>query len=187
MAVQPPYPVLPAGPLRSRHEADWRNLRLLQCQFAMDAFAHLLAGWNRLIMDVAKQFAAAQQPDMRQFSQRSVKRSSALGRNALGKIGKPVADMLVDEARRFTPSRRIEQNMSDILELEHQMVVETTAPVGDLQNATGIALTQLEHRRGTSQVIVGQPDRLVRRGTQAVVEIDGGIVGGQFAERGRLG
>src|SRR5574343_1349384 len=172
MAVQTPYPVLPAGPLRSRHEADWCNLRLLQCQLAMDAFAHLLARWKRLIMDVAKQFAAAQQPDMRQFSQGSVERSSAVGRNTLGKIGKPVADMLVDEACRLTPRRRGEQDMAHILQLQHQMVVETTAPVVSLQTATGIALAQLEHRRGTGQVIVGQPDRFVGRGTQAVVQVD---------------
>ena len=95
--------------------------------------------------------------------------------------------MFVDEAGRLPALCRNVQQMLQVLQLQHEMVIETAAPVGRPQAGCRIQFAQFEHRRGAGQVVVGQPDRFVGRGAQAVVQVDGGVVGGQFIERGRLG
>src|SRR5574343_867231 len=94
--------LLPARPLRSRHEADGRHVRLVECQLAIDVLLHLLPRGNRLVVDFIQQLAKPNQPDVSQFSERRIERRAALQGNPLGKIGKPKPDMLINEPGRTT-------------------------------------------------------------------------------------
>jgi hypothetical protein len=82
----------------------------------------------------------------------------------------PVPDVPVDEICQFPAVDRTNlQNMVQILQLQHEMVIEPAAPLEDWLPA--------------DRMVVVEPVRLAGRGTQAVVETDRGVIGGQFVDR----
>ena len=78
--------------------------------------------------------------------------------------------MPIDEICHFPAVDRTNlQNMAQIMRLQHQMVIEPAAP--------------FEDRLPADRMVVVEPDRFAGRCTQAVVEIDRGVIGGQFVNR----
>jgi hypothetical protein len=117
-----------------------------------------------------QQVAKTQQPDVHQLREYRVEPCIASQRDVLLKVGKPVPDVPVDEICQFPAVDRTNlQNMVQIMQWQHQMVIEPAASLEDWLPA--------------DRMVGVEPDRLAGQGTQAVVETDRGVIGGQSVDR----